>query len=412
MLAKHGLNWHREVHLPLFWTCPFCPGVSAAFDDPDETTTHIRDFHKLALGDAEVRTIAGQSRIQMRRKHGECPICCLNICTESPEESADKRKQRQESAHPSYQHTMTGSDSAQTAQGTQAIGVNIESGVAEHNTLERKTRIPVEAVARHIASHLQALTFLTTRIMSIHNHGGTDNISQGSSADTSIQPSCNSRRSVDEDSRQSEGCDDNEEVSDLESPLDVDETGPSITWDHISLSKDLPTEEEDYILKYLQQKQEVLGFRDIPSPSSLPIYPTPEPETLIKSPLIGPKFRQHVSFDTTSHDINRVSGITLSARHDNFRAQRHSKTILVGISEDKNSEAALEWLLTDMVDDHDTVVCVRVLGKYVKPYQDFKERAYLLLRGIIEKNRLDKVLCVILEYQFGQLFPTFYTMVS
>ncbi|CAI4219115.1 unnamed protein product [Parascedosporium putredinis] len=81
------------------------------------------------------------------------------------------------------------------------------------------------------------------------------------------------------------------------------------------------------------------------------------------------KFHPHVAFDTINPDIPKNPGITLSARHNGFHAERRSKTFMVGVDENKYSEEALEWLLTSMVDDHDTVVCVRVIEKDVKHSQ-------------------------------------------
>ncbi|SPO02951.1 uncharacterized protein DNG_05630 [Cephalotrichum gorgonifer] len=126
------------------------------------------------------------------------------------------------------------------------------------------------------------------------------------------------------------------------------------------------------------------------------------------------KFRSHVAFDTISPDNTKNPGITLSTRHNGFQAQRRAKTFMVGVDEHKYSEEALEWLLMDMVDDHDTMVCVRVIEKDVKPHQSvtYKEQAHQLLQSIIKKNKLDKAICIILEYQFGRLGPTFDTLVN
>ncbi|PKS13280.1 hypothetical protein jhhlp_000051 [Lomentospora prolificans] len=129
---------------------------------------------------------------------------------------------------------------------------------------------------------------------------------------------------------------------------------------------------------------------------------------------LGGRFHSHVAFDTINPDIPKNPGITLSARHNGFHAERRSKTFMVGVDENKYSEEALEWLLTSMVDDHDTVVCVRVIEKDVKHSQNaaYKQSAKQLMQSIIKKNKLDKAICIILEYQFGRLGHTFDTMVN
>jgi len=128
---------------------------------------------------------------------------------------------------------------------------------------------------------------------------------------------------------------------------------------------------------------------------------------------LGGRFHPHVAFDTINPDIPKNPGITLSARHNGFHAERRSKTFMVGVDENSYSEEALEWLLTSMVDDHDTVVCVRVIEKDVKHSHNatYKQRAQQLMQSIIKKNKLDKAICIILEYQFGRLGHTFDTMV-
>jgi hypothetical protein len=128
---------------------------------------------------------------------------------------------------------------------------------------------------------------------------------------------------------------------------------------------------------------------------------------------LGGRFQPHVAFDTLNPDITKNPGITLSARHNGFHAERRSKTFMVGVDEHKYSEEALEWLLTAMVDDHDTVVCVRVIEKDVKAHHSstYKEQARQLMQSIIGRNKEDKAICIILEYQFGRLGHTFDTMV-
>ena len=57
---------------------------------------------------------------------------------------------------------------------------------------------------------------------------------------------------------------------------------------------------------------------------------------------------------------------------------------------------------------------MRVVEKDVKPQQSalYKEQAHQLLQRIITMNKLDKAICIILEYQFGRLGPTFDSMVG
>ena len=149
---------------------------------------------------------------------------------------------------------------AQTAQPNQDASGREDSEVAVD---KEESLLPVEVIARHIASHLQGLTLLTTRLVPIHKHDDSDNVSPSSSAGTSMQSSINDHRLADEDSRQAGewndgsdyGSDHGDTDMDYEPPLDVEETGPTVVWNHIPLSKDLPTRQEDNILRHLQQQQ-------------------------------------------------------------------------------------------------------------------------------------------------------------
>jgi len=289
--------------------------------------------------------------------------------------------------------------------------------VADRDILEEKeSPLPIEVIARHIASHLQGLTFLTTRLLSIRDHDDSDNVSQGSSADTGSNSPRNGGRSVDEESWQAGIWDDGLGVEDMdidyETPPDVDESGHPVEWDDIFLHKDLPAQQEDPILHYLQQKQQ--GRRESASSSLSNSSILAMPGTPTNPDRLAPNFRSRVAFDTMRLNYYTYNtGITLSVMHDNFRVRGSSKTFMVGINEKRRSEEALEWVLTSIVNDYDTVVCVRVIEEDVRPEGDIlhRERARRLLQWIIKKNKLDKAISVVLEYQFGWLGPTLDTMV-
>jgi len=127
------------------------------------------------------------------------------------------------------------------------------------------------------------------------------------------------------------------------------------------------------------------------------------------------RFNSHVAFETTAHtELNKgPAGITLNEKHNGFRHERRAKTFMVGVDENSYSVEALEWLLTSMVDDHDTVVCVRVIDKDIKHNM---KNAYLaeakrFMHDILQTNTSNKAISVVVEYQFGRLGQTFENLV-
>ena len=87
---------------------------------------------------------------------------------------------------------------------------------------------------------------------------------------------------------------------------------------------------------------------------------------------------------------------------------------MVGVDEHAYSDYALVWLLNNMVDDGDEVVCVRVLESPVssKGEKVYQEDAKKLLATIQSKNEHNKAISIVLEYSVGKLHDTFQQMVS
>lgn len=86
---------------------------------------------------------------------------------------------------------------------------------------------------------------------------------------------------------------------------------------------------------------------------------------------------------------------------------------MVGVDEHAYSDYALVWLLENLVDDGDEVVCVRVVENPVrggdKSYQDDAKK---MVQTIQEKNTQNRAISIILEYSVGKLHATFQQLVS
>ncbi|GAB1320364.1 hypothetical protein MFIFM68171_10574 [Madurella fahalii] len=123
------------------------------------------------------------------------------------------------------------------------------------------------------------------------------------------------------------------------------------------------------------------------------------------------RFQQHVGFDNLpvgEATKNNPSSFTLQARHRGYQPSRRSRTFMIGVDEHAYSDYALVWLLNNMVDDGDEVICVRVVESPFRPGEkNYQEEAKRLLQTIQAKNELNKAISIVLEYSVGKLHDTF-----
>lgn len=128
------------------------------------------------------------------------------------------------------------------------------------------------------------------------------------------------------------------------------------------------------------------------------------------------RFQHHVAFDNViigEATKNNTPSLTLNVRHKGYQARRRSRTFMVGVDEHSYSDYALQWLLDELVDDGDEIVCVRVIEKEIrvidKAYQD---EAQNVIQAIQERNVSNRAISIILEYAVGKLHGTFQKLVG
>ncbi|CAM1509934.1 Fc.00g002690.m01.CDS01 [Cosmosporella sp. VM-42] len=128
------------------------------------------------------------------------------------------------------------------------------------------------------------------------------------------------------------------------------------------------------------------------------------------------RFQQHIAFDNVpigEATKNNTPSLTLNFRHKGYQARRRSRTFMVGVDEHAYSDYALQWLLEELVDDGDEIVCVRVIEKEIRfTDKQYREDAESIMRGIQERNGSNKAISIILEYAVGKLHATFQTLIQ
>lgn len=126
------------------------------------------------------------------------------------------------------------------------------------------------------------------------------------------------------------------------------------------------------------------------------------------------RFKTHVGFDNLpigEATKNNIPSLTLNKKHKGYRAGRRSRTFMVGVDEHSYSDYALQWLLDELVDDGDEVVCVRVVEKEFRANDSYEQEGRSMLQGIMEKNTNSKALSFVLEFASGKLHGTFQKLV-
>ncbi|PHH70665.1 hypothetical protein CDD80_5802 [Ophiocordyceps camponoti-rufipedis] len=132
--------------------------------------------------------------------------------------------------------------------------------------------------------------------------------------------------------------------------------------------------------------------------------------------LVHERFQQHVGFENVSHGEatkNNTLSITLNVKHKGFQSRRWSRTFMVGVADNANSDYAIQWLVDELVDDGDEIVCVHVVEKDIR-YCDktqMHDDATRVMEGILAKNGANRAISFVLEYAVGKLHETFQRLI-
>ncbi|RYP69376.1 hypothetical protein DL770_008259 [Monosporascus sp. CRB-9-2] len=128
------------------------------------------------------------------------------------------------------------------------------------------------------------------------------------------------------------------------------------------------------------------------------------------------QFESHVAFDNIplgeSTEHNPIS-LTLNVRHAGFQFNRRHRIFMVGVDDNAYSDHALQWLLDELVDDGDEIVCVRVIETQVRlADKAYHDDAMRLMESIKAKNTQNHAISLILEYAVGKLHSTFQHLIK
>jgi hypothetical protein len=140
----------------------------------------------------------------------------------------------------------------------------------------------------------------------------------------------------------------------------------------------------------------------------------------MSSPPPPQTYQRGVSFDTFDNKDATDLSFTLTYKHKDYHNTRRSRTFLCGTDQKDYSEFALEWLIDELVDDGDEIVCLRVVEKDSSMTSTssvesgrYRDEAQELLDSVIKKNSQDeKAISLIMELAVGRVQDIIQRMVS
>ncbi|MCJ1285646.1 hypothetical protein MMC26_004987 [Xylographa opegraphella] len=131
-------------------------------------------------------------------------------------------------------------------------------------------------------------------------------------------------------------------------------------------------------------------------------------------------YSSRVSFDTFDNRDAPELSYVLTHKHKDFASSKRSRLFLCGTDQNDYSDFALEWLLDELVDDGDEVVCFRVVDKDSKINSDisleqrrYKEEAHKLMEHIKSKNKdHEKSINLVLEFAVGKVQESIQNLIA
>ncbi|KAF2107939.1 hypothetical protein BDV96DRAFT_588444 [Lophiotrema nucula] len=132
----------------------------------------------------------------------------------------------------------------------------------------------------------------------------------------------------------------------------------------------------------------------------------------LSSPPPPPVFQPRVSFDTFDKPADFIdeNSFTLIAKHKDYEYTKRSRTFLCGCDDNEYSEYALQWLIDELVDDGDEIVCLRVVEKDSTVAAEhnvnngrYRSEAETLMGQIQQRNHENKAINLVLEFAVGKV---------
>ncbi|KAL8658609.1 MAG: hypothetical protein Q9202_007511 [Teloschistes flavicans] len=136
------------------------------------------------------------------------------------------------------------------------------------------------------------------------------------------------------------------------------------------------------------------------------------------------KYERRVSFNTFDNRDAPDLSFNIGIRHRDYAYTQRSRTFLCGTDDNEYSYDAIEWLIEELVEDGDEIICLRVVDPSSKFASDagvknetYKKEAHDLLEKIRNKNKTkeevrEKAIVLVIEFAVGKVPEVFQKMIS
>ncbi|GMK56254.1 hypothetical protein CspeluHIS016_0300940 [Cutaneotrichosporon spelunceum] len=136
--------------------------------------------------------------------------------------------------------------------------------------------------------------------------------------------------------------------------------------------------------------------------------------------LDGGKYRKKVGFETFDDLPDTLFTFTAQAKSQGYKRSRSTRVFLVAVSPDESGENALEWLMSEMVEDGDEVVAMRVKDMSESErhtesaHEELREEAKSILTNMLHKNdeEFGRKISAIVEIVVGSITDMILKMIA
>ncbi|KAL8715066.1 MAG: hypothetical protein Q9220_001023 [cf. Caloplaca sp. 1 TL-2023] len=156
------------------------------------------------------------------------------------------------------------------------------------------------------------------------------------------------------------------------------------------------------------------------SPKAIPLAV----QRRLSSPPPPSKYERRVSFNTFDNRDATDYSFTIATKHKDYHYTQRSRTFLCGTDDNDYSYDAIEWLIEELVEDGDEIICLRVVDKDSRFASDaslrngsYKREAEHLLEKIKNKNKhkgdeKEKAIGLAIEFAVGKVPEVFQRMIT
>ncbi|KAI4275411.1 MAG: hypothetical protein LQ337_003243 [Flavoplaca oasis] len=161
-----------------------------------------------------------------------------------------------------------------------------------------------------------------------------------------------------------------------------------------------------------------------PKPTGSPKARLPLIQRRLSSPPPPSKYERRVSFNTFDNRDATDYSFHIATKHKDYEYTQRSRTFLCGTDDNDYSYDAIEWLIEELVEDGDEIICLRVVDKDSRFASDsslrtgtYKKEAEQLLEKIKNKNKdredeKEKAISLAIEFAVGKVPEVFQRMIS